>query len=243
MDSDPNGWRDDQQEVRLYRTGENLEVNWSIAARLVGGLKGVAGRVGLAITDQELLPSARNIPDNGERKADRNRRGIEALMTRLETRLGQQRPQIKGESVETFSATNKLQRERGERVTDNSTRFEDGIKTLQDHEMNLLTIDDVPGWMRMRKASLAQEGRERLIAALPDEHFRITYVKRVLVRLCPELHISEHREFDGQARRPRTDNTGSSSASQTRENASNPCRDRSALAAGPEWPDTESVDE
>ena len=39
------------------------------------------------------------------------------------------------------------------------------IKTLQDNE-NLLTIDDVPGWMLMRKASLTQERRERLIAAL-----------------------------------------------------------------------------
>ena len=77
-DGDPSGWRDYQQEVRLYKTGENLEVNWSVAARLVGGLKVAARRVGLAMTDQELLPRARNIPDNEERKADRNRRGIEA---------------------------------------------------------------------------------------------------------------------------------------------------------------------
>ena len=37
VDADPSGWRDYQQEVRLYKTGENLEVNWSVAARLVGG--------------------------------------------------------------------------------------------------------------------------------------------------------------------------------------------------------------
>ena len=75
-DGDPSDY---QQEVRLYKTGENLEVNWSVAARLVGGLKGAARRVGLAMTDQELLPTARNITDNLERKADRNCRGIEAL--------------------------------------------------------------------------------------------------------------------------------------------------------------------
>ena len=34
-DGDPSDWRDYQQEVRLYKTGENLEVNWSVAARLV----------------------------------------------------------------------------------------------------------------------------------------------------------------------------------------------------------------
>ena len=93
-DGDPSGWRDHQQEVRLYKTGENLEVNWSVAARLVGGLRG-ARRVGLAMTDQELLPTARNITDNLERKAGRNRRGIEALMTRLEVELGQQRPRVR----------------------------------------------------------------------------------------------------------------------------------------------------
>ena len=37
---DPTNWREYQQEVRLYKTGENLGVNWSVAARLVGGLEG-----------------------------------------------------------------------------------------------------------------------------------------------------------------------------------------------------------
>ena len=114
-----SSWRDYQQEVRLPITGENLEVNGSVAARPVGGLKG-ARRVGLAMTDQELLPTARDIPDNGERKADRNRRGVEALMARLET-------ESNDHSV--FFATNKLQRNRSERVTDYITKFEEGIKT------------------------------------------------------------------------------------------------------------------
>ena len=30
-DGDLSGWRDYQQEVRLYKTGENLEVNLSVA--------------------------------------------------------------------------------------------------------------------------------------------------------------------------------------------------------------------
>ena len=102
------------------------------------------------MTDQELLPTARSIPDKRERKADRNRRGIEALMARLETELEQQRPKKKGERFEMFLATNQLQRKRGERVTDYITRSEEDIKTLQGNEINLLTTDDVPGWMVMR---------------------------------------------------------------------------------------------
>ena len=58
-----------------------------------------------------------------------------------------------------FIATNKLQRKRRERVTDCITRFEEGIKTLHDNEINLLTIDNVPRWMLVSKASLTQEGR------------------------------------------------------------------------------------
>ena len=85
------------------------------------------------MTDQELLPAARNISDNGERNADRNR--IEALMARLETQRGQQRPQKKGQTSRCSCAMNKLQRKQDERVTDYITRFEKGIKTLQDQEI------------------------------------------------------------------------------------------------------------
>ena len=68
-------------------------------------------------------------------------------------------------------------------------------------------------------------------------------MKRVLVRLFLELHINEHRESDGHSRRPRNNSAGSSSAYQTRDNASYPRRYRSALATGHEWADTESVDD
>ena len=243
LDGDPSVSRDYQQEVRLYKAGENLEVNWSVAARLVGVLRGAARRVGLAMTDQELLSTARNITDSLERKADRNRRGIEALLTRLEAEHGQQRPQKKGESLEMFFASNTVQRKRGERITEYITRFEESIKTLQDNYINLLTVDDVPGWMLMRKASLTQERRERLIAALRDEHFAINDVKRVLVRLFSELHINEHRESDGYSRWPRNDHTGPSPAYQRRKQTSYPRRYRSTLATGHEWADTDSVDD
>ena len=78
----------------------------------------------------------------------------------------------------------------------------------------MLTIDDVTGWMLMTKATLTHERRERLIAALPDEHFRRNDVKRVLLRLFPESHMNEQRELDGHSRRPGNDNAGASSAYQ-----------------------------
>ena len=53
-----------------------------------------------------------------------------------------------------FFASNKLQRKRGERITDYITRFEEGVKTHQVNEINLLTTDDVLGWTLMRKSEL-----------------------------------------------------------------------------------------
>ena len=68
---------------------------------------------------------------------------------------------------------------------------------LEDSEIHLLTLDDVPGWMLMRQASMTQEWRERLTAALPSEHFGINDVKR-FCEIFPELPINEHGESDGQ---------------------------------------------
>ena len=68
---------------------------------------------------------------------------------------------------------------------------------LEDSEIHLLKIDDVPGWMLMRKASTTQEWREQLTAALPSEHFGMNDVKR-FCEIFPELPINEHGESDGQ---------------------------------------------
>ena len=72
-----------------------------------------------------------------------------------------------------FFATNKIQK-KTERACHGL--HHEGIKTLQDNGIFVLALDDEPGWMLMRKASLTQERRERLIAALLDEHFRINDV-------------------------------------------------------------------
>ena len=65
---------------------------------------------------------------------------------------------------------------------------------------------------------------------MPDERFRNSDVKRVLVRLFLELHISEHPEFGGQAR---------PSSNQRRDNTPYPRRYRSALTTAHEWPGVE----
>ena len=113
---------------------------------------------------------------------------------------------------------------------------------LEDSEIHVLTVDDVPGWMLMRKASLTQERRERLTAALPSEHFGINDVKRC-GEIFPEVHINEHRESDGHSRRLRNVRPGfSSSVSETRRHIA-PTSMPQCSRDCHEWADTESVDD
>ena len=111
---------------------------------------------------------------------------------------------------------------------------------LEDSEIHVLTVDDVPGWMLMRKASMTQEWRELLTAALPSEHFGISDVKRFFEIL--KCTTTSTVNLMDNSRRPRNDNAGSSSACQRREDTSYPRRYRSALATVTSG-DTESVDD
>ena len=85
---DPSTWIDYRQEVRLYQLGENLEVSYSIASRLVGRLRGAARRVGLVMDAADLFPDlpADIAGDQALRdaRAERNRKGIATLLARLE---------------------------------------------------------------------------------------------------------------------------------------------------------------
>ena len=103
---DPSNWNEYEMQVKLYKMGENLEVSYSLASRLVGRLEGAARRVGLAMADGELHPPANpELKEPAEIRADWNRRGIENVLARLEAELGQQTPQRKGESLESFFAS------------------------------------------------------------------------------------------------------------------------------------------
>ena len=77
----------------------------------------------------------------------------------------------------------------------------------------------------MRKTSLTLERRERLIAALADEHFRNNDAKRF------GESLSWMGSHDGQG----------PSAYHRREKASYPRRSRGAPATGQEWADAENV--
>ena len=116
------------------KAARTLEVGRALAARLAGGLRDAARRVGIAMSVAELRPPTRTITDFGERRTDRKHREIDALLAKFKAVLVQQRSQKKGESLEMFFAAKKLQRRRSERMTDHITRFDEGVKLLQDND-------------------------------------------------------------------------------------------------------------
>ena len=104
-DGNPSAWTTFSNEVKLWRLSENLEVNFSLASRLVRKLSGSARRAVASLGEEQLHPAY--IPEEGQtpltvpadQKAWRNKRGIENVMAKLLQDLGQQKPVRKGESL------------------------------------------------------------------------------------------------------------------------------------------------
>ena len=192
---DPSTWTSFSDEVKLWRLSENMEVNFSLASRLVRQLSGSARRAVAKLPADELHPPYVAIPgkdlDPSEKKAWRNNTGIDNVMAKLLKDLGQQKPVRKGQSLHEFFGTPKYQRRRGERVTDWLTRFEEGLTKLREDDIDLLELEDVAGWFLLFRAGLTPERKERIIGTLPDEHFPFEPIKRSLIRLFPEMHALE----------------------------------------------------
>ena len=53
-DGHPATWKQYEQEVRIWRMGENLDVKYCIAARLIQNLSGAARRAALQLKDEQL---------------------------------------------------------------------------------------------------------------------------------------------------------------------------------------------
>ena len=106
---DPATWTSFSDEVKLWRLSENMEVNFSLASRLVRQLSGSARRAVAKLPADELHPPYVAAPgttlDPSEKKAWRNTRGIDNVMAKLLKDLGQQKPVRKGQSLHEFFGT------------------------------------------------------------------------------------------------------------------------------------------
>ena len=124
----PETWQAYKDEVRIWLLGSKLDVEYSLAARLVAKLRGPARRIGLSMTDAELNP-----PRAGENPD--LRAGVNNLMTRLE-RLVPHAQDRRGNYMKQFFKEERYKRRPGERIPDWISRWVEGVTLLQRDGIN-----------------------------------------------------------------------------------------------------------
>ena len=208
---DPSRFQHWKDEVRIYKLGENLNVNRSGAACLVGGLSGPARKVGLSMTDEDLFPYATvyparvppaagqpagdvPVPLDGPGKIDYtavNRLGIENLVGRLQNKIVTQAPVLKGERMTKFFEQREYFRGRGERISEYIIRWDESVERLEEAGVDVMKMEDIPGWFFLRRAGLNLERRERILGQLKDDHYPIEDIKNICIRFFPDTHTNE----------------------------------------------------
>ena len=208
---DPSRFQHWKDEVRIYKLGENLNVNRSVAARLVGGLSGPARKVGLSMTDGDLFPYATvypapatpaagqpagdvPVPPDGPGKVDYtpvNRLGIENFVGRLQNKIVTQAPILKGGRMTKFFEQREYFRRRGERISEYTVRWDESVERLEEAGVDVMKMEDIPGWFFLRGDGLNLERRERVLGQLKDDHFPIEDVKSICIRFFPNIHTNE----------------------------------------------------
>ena len=209
---DPSRFQHWNDEVRIYKLGENLKVNCSVAARPVGGLSGPARKVCLSMTDEDLFPYATvypapvppaagqpagdvPVPPDGPGKVDYtpvNRLGIENFVGRLQNNIVTQAPILKGERMTKFFEQHEYFRRGGERVSEYIIRWDESVERLEEAGVHVMRMEGIPGPRScLRGAGLDLDRRERVLGQLKDDHYPIEDIKNICIRFLPDVHTNE----------------------------------------------------
>ena len=181
----PETWQTYKDEVRIWMLGTKLDVEFSLAARLVSKLKGPARRVGLSMADAELEPKRTDPIDL--------KLGIKNLMSKLETLVPHAQDR-RGNYMQEFFRAEKYKRRPAERIPEWITRWEEGAELLQRDGIDLSKLKDLPGWFFLEHANLSEDRCEMVRASVEaDEIYNIPVLKATLLRLFPRLHLRERK--------------------------------------------------
>ena len=96
--------------------GENLDVKYCIAARLIQNLSGAARRAALQLTDEEL-----------KAKPDDPAAGIKAVLEHLRKVFSPDPLLRKAQTLSEFFGSRRYYRRQGQRMTDYVTTFDEGV--------------------------------------------------------------------------------------------------------------------
>ena len=190
-DGNPATYPRFKEAVKIWKLGENLEVSYSVAARLVSSLSGSARRSVINLSETELFPELERHEDELllEWRGRRNKNGIETVMLKLSTLLGAGEVVRKAQSLDDFFSSSKYDRRAGERISDWITRFDEGDTKLKEDGVDMSKLEDVLGWFFVKRARLTLERRERVIAALSTDAFPMSELRPMLIRMFPEIHF------------------------------------------------------
>lgn len=207
-DGNPATWRWCRDEVRLWLRGEDVNVPYNLAARVIQNLSGSARRCAMGIPAAELeprRPSAVDIPVPPDGDGDQRMpmaatpqptrddlcAGVNRLLEILENSLQPGPATRKGSAMAEFFAKRFYWRRSGERVSDYITRFDAALQNMRESGFDDEASPDLAGWWFMHMLGLTEERQERVMSALPDEHYDLPLLKRTALRLFADLHLAE----------------------------------------------------
>ena len=137
-DGSPHGWQRYVEQVRLWKLGENLDVKYSLAARLIGRMSGSARRACINMESAALQPirgaAAEIDADDVVRQAaveENLSAGIENVMERLRSVLVPEPMVSRGQAMTDFFKSQRFVRRPGQRMTEFCGLFEEGLERLR----------------------------------------------------------------------------------------------------------------
>ena len=246
-DGNPNTWWRYKQDVELWLEGEDLEVKYSVAARMVQKLTGTA-RIRANLLDVRHLRPQRPVArvpavvdsDGNEITAEVPavladwRAGIDYLLEDLEKMPGIPKVVRKGAQRSWFYES--LTRRPGETMANWLTRFRAGLKRCADEGVKMDNQEDL-GWWLVKKSLLSKERKERLLARLTTD-YDYAEVEREMLAIFTDIHVGEGRpQPPGPRPRPRQANvteTGSEASEGSRERSDDVGSDSGSTTADPE---------
>lgn len=182
--------------------GERMDVERSLAARLISQLHGPARRAAMALSDEDLQPMQHQPPilgDNGATLRAEIAADLKHGIKNVLNKLGRRPPRRSSAT----GVSRRYWRKNGERMTEYSVRFDEGLQKLGDDGVLVSALNPMLGWWFVHMAGLTGDRKERVVAALSTDGYELEEVRRVCCRLLAEVHVGERApERDRQALRP-----------------------------------------
>ena len=172
----PATWEVYKDEVRIWLLGALVNVEYCLAARLVGQLRGPARQIGLSMSGQELwVDPPSEPPTAGGPAPPRTRQqataGVDRLLKKLE-RLAPQVHQRRGLYMRDFLKDERFARRSGERIADWIPRWERGLELLRTDGIDLNQIANLSGWYFLEHSRIGESRTDMVRSSIHDSNLQ-----------------------------------------------------------------------